>query len=95
VSARWFARVSVGHDLDFVVIPRRAQITATGFGHGQQDAMVVFKIPVPESRLPAEVHASNLHPDQIVRVVDHAHLVGFGVTGANAGDGWRHSESSW
>ena len=37
-------------------------------------------VSIRKSHLPHEFHAAYLEPDEMVRMVSHAHLVGFGVT---------------
>ena len=78
-------------DLDLVVIPRRTQISASHLGDGQQNAVIVFEILITETGLPAVIDTRYLHPDKVTGVVDHAHLVGFGIADADAANRGRHS----
>ena len=36
--------------------------------------------------MPQKIRPADLEPDEIVGVVDHTHLIGFGVSHADAGD---------
>ena len=69
-------------DLHLIVVARALPVFAVRFDHRQLDA-VVFHLAVGPAGLAQPVGAANLEPDQIVRVVDHAHLVGFGVAHAD------------
>ena len=82
------ARVGLLHpslDHHLVVETRRRAVPAGGFGHRQEHAVLVFHVAIVEAQRLAQLHAPHLHPDQVVRVVDHAHAVGFGVTHAEPG----------
>ena len=49
---------------------------------GKQDTLL-FEPAVGESQFRQEVGSADLHPDQVVGMVDHAHPVGFGVAHGN------------
>src|SRR6185437_8045112 len=79
-----------------VVELRRMLVRATRFRHHHETVILDFHFLVAESQLPHQFHARHLEPHEEIRVVDHSHLVGFGVAHANsrfARDGhWpRHS----
>src|ERR1700722_5431520 len=54
---------------------------------GNNDEAVVFGLHafVLETELAAEFHAADLKPGEIISVVNHTHLVGFGVAHAHCG----------
>lgn len=52
--------------------------------HREKDAVFHLHIPVANARGAAEFGPSDLHPDEVIRIVDHAHLVGFGIPHAEA-----------
>src|SRR2546430_3882169 len=62
----------------------RSQITATRFRDGQIRLLFALKVPIAESAFPAEVAAAYFHPNEIIGVIHHAHLIGFGVADAEA-----------
>ena len=78
-------------DLDLVVVPRRPLILAMGFDHRQRNAGELHLAVAPAERA-QQVGAPHLEPDEIVRVVDHAHFIGFGVAHPQRGDRRRHQE---
>ena len=74
-------------DDDLVVETGGIAVLAVRFGHRQEDAVLAFHVPVVETAGFAELHPAHLHPNQVVGVVNHAHLVGFGVAHAQAAFG--------
>jgi len=51
------------------------------FGYREADARSL-DVGVAHAAGADEVRSADVAPDQIIRVIDHAHLVGFGVTDA-------------
>jgi hypothetical protein len=74
-----------GLDLNLVVVAGRGAIAAAGFNHGENALMLGFKLAVSEAEGAEQLDAAYLKPDQIIRVVDDAHLVGFGIADADFG----------
>lgn len=74
-----------GGDFDFIVIARGAQIAAIDLGDREENAVIALEIFVAETVGAAVIDAGNFHPDEIVGVVDDAHLIGFRIAHANAG----------
>lgn len=68
-------------DPDEVVVPRGCMEPEHHLGHHKEDSPA-FDVCVTHAVLPYEVRAANLAPDEIVRVVHHAHLVSLGVAHA-------------
>src|SRR5262245_18992699 len=73
-----------GFDYDFIVVECRREIPAIGFRNSQERLFFAFHLAIAEPTFAAEIAAAHLHPNQIVRVVDHSHLIGFGITHADA-----------
>ena len=73
---------SLRPDLQLVVVPRRPAILAVRLDHRQRHARV-FHLAIAPAERPQQVGARHLEPDEVVRVVDDAHLVGFGVADAH------------
>ncbi len=69
---------------NFVIVTRGRHVAAVGLGHDQQDAVVALQVAVTQTGGAAVLHASDLHPDQVIGVIHDAHLVGFGVADAQA-----------
>ena len=61
-----------------VIVPGALPVFAVHFNDRQLDA-VFFHRSVGPARATQPVRPANLEPDQIVRVIDDAHLVGFRV----------------
>src|SRR5436190_3291350 len=74
-----------GPNFEFVVIQRRTAVGAGRFNDGQRQA-VAFHLTVAPATLAQEIGPSDLEPDQIVRVINDAHLVGFGIAHPDSRD---------
>jgi hypothetical protein len=72
----------VGPDNQYVIIVRRRLIATIAFSHDQECIRVLFHVAIRKAARAAEFRASNLKPDQVVGVIDHTHLVGFGIANA-------------
>ena len=70
---------------DFIVVSSRSVIAAIRFSHREISVFFPFEIAIGESTFPAKISAAYFHPDQVIRVIDHSHLVRFGITNAEAG----------
>src|SRR5262245_62054547 len=72
---------------------RRYTVSTVRFGDRQKRPLVAFEVRITKSTVTAEVRPSNLHPDEVIRVVHHSHLVGLGITNAKAalGDSWHQA----
>src|SRR5581483_8102017 len=89
-----------GADDDFFIVHGGSQVTAVGLGDYQEDAVLPLHVAIAQARRPPVFDASDLHPDEIVGVIDDAHLVGFGVADAQAGLDGGHkpviiAENEW
>ena len=87
------AAADVGYmrgDDHMVVKAGRADIAAMRLGYGEKYAVFDFHFAVAETDRLAVFHAGHFHPDQIVGVIDDAHLIGFGIADADGCDVRRH-----
>src|ERR1039458_8682665 len=95
VGEQHHARVGLFHpraDDDFLVEPRRRGVAAARLGYRQENAILQLHLLVLEAARFAVLHAADLHPHQVIGVVNHAHLVGFGIAHADARFVRRHCE---
>jgi hypothetical protein len=60
-------------------------IPALDLCYGEVSTVFQFEVTIGKSTLPAEFCSPYFKPDQVVGVVDKAHLVRFGVANANFG----------
>src|SRR5580704_2510524 len=75
---------NAGPHADFVVIARRAYVAAVGVHHGQPDAVRLLQIPITQTSSPAVFGPADLHPNEVIGVIDNPHLVGLGIADAKA-----------
>ena len=75
-------------DLDLVVVARRLAVLAVRLDDRQREPRLLHLAIAPAERA-QQVGARHLEPDEVVRVVDDAHLVGFGVAHAHCDDDRR------
>ena len=73
-----------GVDGDFFVVAGRSEVAALGAGDGEVEAGFEFQVAVDDAGGAAIFGAADFHPNEIVGVIDEAHLVGFGVAHAEA-----------
>src|SRR5262245_2364447 len=73
---------SFGPDLQLVVVPRGTRVFAMCFDHRQRNTSL-FHLAITPAERPQQIRARDLEPHEVVRVVDHAHLVGLGVADAH------------
>lgn len=69
---------------DFVVVEGGGVVAAVGVNDGEADLIVTFHVAVADTADAAEFGTGHFEPDEVVGVVDDAHLVGFGVADAEA-----------
>jgi hypothetical protein len=67
---------------DLVVVAGGEQEPATHLRNRQQDALGLH-VAVADTPLAAELDSTHFHPDQVVRVIHHAHLVRFRIPHAD------------
>src|SRR5262249_8815232 len=70
---------------DFLIVINRCSVAANGFGDGDEAVFLAFHVAVGEAQLAHEFDTANFEPDQMVRMVDHTHLIGLGITHAKLG----------
>ena len=69
------------HD-DLVVVPGRSAVLHAGLGDRQKRVGLRFHVAVIEPVIAAKFDPPDLEPDQIIRVINDAGLIGLGVTDA-------------
>src|SRR5208282_1321602 len=72
------------HD-DLVIIVHGSLVAAAGIDHGDEAVVFPLHIFIAETELAKEFDSSHFKPDEMIGVIDDAHLVGFGIAHANAG----------
>src|ERR1017187_4860746 len=69
---------------DLVMIVRGSPVAAVGIDYGDEAAVFALHILIVEAELAEEFHTSHFKPDEMIGVIEDAHLVGFGIADANA-----------
>jgi hypothetical protein len=72
-------------DDDLIVVASGGQVAAIYLGHGEINLFFLFKVAISESAFSAEIGTAHFHPNEVIRVIDHTHLVRFGVPDAKVG----------
>src|ERR1700733_1241473 len=62
-----------------IVIPRRSTIPHMHIHHRNPAAVLLFQPLIIQPQLTDQLHPSHLKPNQVVRVIHHAHLIGLGI----------------
>src|SRR5215469_10700722 len=70
---------------NLIVITRRRLEAAPNFSYGDVAVVLLLHQAVLKAELAQEFDSSNLEPDNVIRMVNHAHLVGLRVAHANMG----------
>src|SRR6266550_8895001 len=60
---------------EFVIVISWCFITAVAFGHDEKGIVILFHVPIREAAGATKLRPANLEPDQVVGVVNNAHLV--------------------
>jgi len=80
-------------DQNLVVIAGRGAIAAGDFDHRENAAVLLFQLAVREAEGAEQFDAADFEPDEVVGIVDDAHLVGLCVADSDFG-GYRHKTVS-
>jgi len=75
----------VGLDEQLIVVPCGRFVAYVYIDDRDSAAFLDFHPAIVEAMLPHQFDSANFEPDEVVRVVDDAHLVRFGVANADAG----------
>src|SRR5262249_35460473 len=67
-------------DQNLVVIMCRYQVPAIGCCNREEGLFVTLEIPVVHSARATEIGSADFHPDKVVCVIHHSHLIGFSIT---------------
>jgi hypothetical protein len=84
VDERAADEVEAGADEDLVVVAGGGLVADGGVDDGDAAVGLLLHLFVVQAKLAQKVDTADLEPDQVVGVVDHAHLVGFGVAHAES-----------
>jgi hypothetical protein len=76
---------------DLVIIVYGSLIAAAGIDHGNKAVVVALHISIAEAELAEEFDTPHFKPDEMIGVIDNAHLVRFGIPDPNASFIYRHS----
>src|SRR6202158_5824609 len=68
---------------NLVIIVYGSLVAAAGIDYGNEAVVFALHIFVAEAQLAEEFHTSHFKPDEMIGVIDDAHLVGFGVADAD------------
>src|SRR5882724_4031649 len=81
----------VGPHDQFVVVECGSLVAATSIDQGDEELIVLLHLLVGKAKLAHQVDPPDFKPDEVIRVVNNAHLVSFSVMDADAafGDGGR------
>ena len=69
---------AAGGDFQFVVVRGRPTVFAVRLDHRERHPTVLH-LAIRPAQCAEQVGPTNLEPDEIIGVVRHAHLIGFGV----------------
>jgi hypothetical protein len=69
-------------DEDLVVVARGGLVAQLHVDDGDVAVVLLLHVAIAEAERAQQLDAADLEPDDEVRVVDHAHLVGLGVAHA-------------
>src|ERR1700682_4335068 len=81
-------QVSAHYNL--VIIVYGSLVAAAGIDYGNEAVVFALHIFIAEAQLAEEFHTSHFKPDEMIGVIDDAHLVSFGIADANASFIHRH-----
>src|SRR5947208_408394 len=71
------------HD-DFVVISRRSLVAAASIHDRNKASIVLFHVAIGKAQLPQKFDSSHFEPNEIIRVIYNAHLIGFSIADSQA-----------
>src|SRR4029077_2116421 len=70
---------------NLVIIVHGSLVAALGIDYGDEAVFFPLHIFIAEAKLAEEFDTSHFKPDEMIGVIDDAHLVGFGISDADAG----------
>src|SRR3982074_630112 len=70
------------HD-DFIVITRRSLVAAARIDDGDAAAIFCLHVTIRKTELPQQFHPADFKPNEVIGMIDDAHLVGFRVAHPN------------
>jgi len=69
---------------DLVIIVHGRLVAAAGIDHGNAAVVFLLHIFIAEAELTEQFHPPHLKPDEMVRMIDDAHLIGFRIADSYA-----------
>src|SRR6202795_391071 len=69
---------------NLVIIVYGSLVAAAGIDYGNEAVVFALHVFIAEAELAKEFHASHFKPDEMIGVIDDAHLICFGIADANA-----------
>src|SRR5579864_9243395 len=66
-------------DKHLIVVTGRRFVAAASVHDRDAAAIILFHFTIRKTQLSQKFHPSHFKPDKVIRVIDHAHLIGLGV----------------
>src|SRR5215467_5394065 len=67
-----------------VVVAGWSLVPATRIDNGDVTVLLLLQLAIRETEVTQELDPADFEPDEIIRVIDHSHLVGFSVAHAQS-----------
>lgn len=71
---------NVSPNYEFIVVVRRRFVAAIRLSDNQKRIVALFHVPVGKASGPTVIRSPYFEPDQVIGIIDDAHLVRFGIT---------------
>src|SRR5258708_12679429 len=64
----------------FIVVTSGSLVAAPRIDDGDETLLILLHFSIRKSKVPQQFHPAHFEPDEIVRVIDHSHLITLYVT---------------
>src|SRR6185436_1203015 len=64
---------------NLIIVTGRQFVAAAGIDYGNEASVMLFHVAIRKPQLAQQFDPSNFKPDEVVGMVNHAHLIGFSV----------------
>src|SRR5260370_149137 len=64
----------------FIVVTSGSLVAAARIDDGDETLLILLHFSIRKSKVPQQFHPAHFEPDEIVRVIDHSHLISLCVT---------------